>query len=138
MIGKELADSPAAVLNWHRDVVTLACETEDLCDLLERYPILELNNWRKEHGSDLDGFHRKHPDAAAACTALKNNPAILSPAPPPTDQACTQQYGGSQKATVTGIVDGRAVEASFSKADGCEIAAWDAAKDVLASNGGAG
>lgn len=80
----------------------------------------------------------EHPDAAAACTALKTNPAILSPAPRPTDQACTQQYGGPHEATVTGVVDGRAVEASFSKRDGCEIAAWDAAKDVLGSNGGAG
>ena len=63
---------------------------------------------------------------------------MLTPAPPPTDQACTQQYGGSQEATVTGVVDGRSVEASFSKRDGCEIAAWDAAKDVLGSDGGAG
>jgi hypothetical protein len=79
----------------------------------------------------------QHPDAAAACTALKNNPAILSPAPRPTDQACTQQYGGPQEATVTGVVDGRSVEASFSLRDGCEIAAWNAAKDVLGSSGGA-
>lgn len=80
----------------------------------------------------------EHPDAAAACTALKNNPAILSPAPQATDQACTQQYGGAQEATVTGVVDGRPVEASFNKRDGCEIAAWEAAKDVLGSSGGAG
>ena len=59
------------------------------------------------------------------------------PGPRPTDQACTQQYGGPQKATVTGSVDGKAVESKFSRTDGCEIAAWDAAKDVLGSSGGA-
>ena len=80
----------------------------------------------------------QHPDAAAACTALKNNPAILGPAARATNQPCTQQYGGPQQATVTGVVDGSPVEASFSLRDGCEIAAWNAAKDVLGSSGGAG
>jgi hypothetical protein len=80
----------------------------------------------------------QHPAAAAACTALKNNPAILGPATRATGQACTQQYGGPQQATVTGVVDGTSVEASFSLRDGCEIAAWNAAKDVLGSSGGAG
>ncbi|QCB95654.1 serine protease inhibitor [Arthrobacter sp. PAMC25564] len=79
----------------------------------------------------------QHPSAAAACTALKANPAILSPVPAGKDRVCTQQYGGPQQATVTGIVDGSSVEASFSLRDGCEIAAWNAAKDVLGSSGGA-
>ena len=87
----------------------------------------------------------QHPNAAAACIAIKNNPAILSPAPAGKDQICTQQapvqgagsYGGPQVATVTGVVDGRPVQASFSLKDGCEIAAWNAAKDVLGSSGGA-
>ncbi|MDN4645615.1 serine protease inhibitor [Arthrobacter sp. PsM3] len=79
----------------------------------------------------------QHPDAAAGCTALKNNAALLSPGPRPKDQACTQQYGGPQQATVTGVVDGHAVDAAFSLRDGCEIAAWNAAKDVLGSTGGA-
>jgi hypothetical protein len=79
----------------------------------------------------------KHPKAAAACTALKQNAALLSPGPRPTDQACTQQYGGPQQATVTGSVDGKAVESKFSRTDGCKIAAWNAAKDVLGSSGGA-
>ena len=79
----------------------------------------------------------QHPNAAAACIAIKKNPAILSPAPPAKNQTCTQQYGGPQVATVTGVVDGRAVQASFSLTNGCEIAAWNAAKDVLGSSGGA-
>ncbi|MGO4192066.1 SSI family serine proteinase inhibitor [Arthrobacter sp. YAF17] len=79
----------------------------------------------------------QHPDAAAACLALKTNAAILSPAPRPTDQACTMQYGGPQVATVTGVVDGQPVEVNFSLRDGCEIATWNAAKDVLGTTGGA-
>ena len=78
-----------------------------------------------------------HPSAAAACTALKNNPAVLSPGPRSTDQACTQQYGGPQQATVTGIVDDSPVDASFARRDGCEISLWNAAKDILGSAGGA-
>jgi hypothetical protein len=78
-----------------------------------------------------------HPNAAAACAALKASPAILAPAAPGTSQACTQQYGGPQKATVTGMVDGVAVDSSFARTNGCEISAWDAAKDVLGAAGGA-
>lgn len=77
-----------------------------------------------------------HPSAAAACSALKDNPAVLSPAPRSTDQACTQQYGGPQEATVTGIVDDSSVDASFARRDGCEISLWNAAKDILGSAGG--
>ncbi|WP_165976903.1 SSI family serine proteinase inhibitor [Arthrobacter nitrophenolicus] len=78
-----------------------------------------------------------HPTAEAACTALKENAALLSPEPRPTDQACTEQYGGPQTAIVTGVVDGVPVEAEFSRTNGCEISAWDAAKDVLGAAGGA-
>ena len=88
----------------------------------------------------LDGVpaaESQHPDAAAACLAVKNNAAALSPAPRPTDQACTMQYGGPQEATVTGVVDGAPVETTFTLRDGCEIAAWNDAKDVLGSTGGA-
>jgi Subtilisin inhibitor-like len=79
----------------------------------------------------------QHPTAAAACTALKENAALLSPAPRPKDTVCTQQYGGPEEAAVSGSVDGKAVEAKFSLRDGCEIAQWKAAKDVLGSTGGA-
>ncbi|RNL49953.1 SSI family serine proteinase inhibitor [Arthrobacter oryzae] len=86
----------------------------------------------------LPAAESNHPDAAVACGALKDNPAILSPAPPAKDQMCTQQYGGPQQATVTGVVDGYSVNATFSLSDGCEIANWNAAKAVLGSSGGAG
>ncbi|WP_426005838.1 SSI family serine proteinase inhibitor [Paenarthrobacter sp. NyZ202] len=77
-----------------------------------------------------------HPTAAAACAALEDNPGLLVP-PTPTDQACTQQFGGPQTATVTGAVDGTEVTARFSRTDGCQIALWDAAAGILGSSGGA-
>lgn len=78
----------------------------------------------------------KHPRAEAACAALKNNAALLSPAPRNKDQACTEQYGGPQTATVTGIVDDYPVEIAFARTNGCEIGAWNAAEDILGPSGG--
>lgn len=78
----------------------------------------------------------QHPKAAAACTALKNNAAILNRVAPSKDVSCTQQYGGPQVATVTGVVDGTPVETTFALRDGCEIGAWDAAQDILGSSSG--
>ena len=79
----------------------------------------------------------KHPTADAACTALKNNPSLLSHAPIKSDQECTQQFGGPQTAKVTGAVDGMEISASFSRTDGCQIALWDAASAIIGSSGGA-
>jgi hypothetical protein len=78
----------------------------------------------------------KHPKADAACAALKNNAALLSPAPKDAQRACTEQYGGPQTATVTGIVDDTPVDATFARTNGCEIGAWKAAEDVLGATGG--
>jgi hypothetical protein len=78
-----------------------------------------------------------HPRADAACAALKNNAALLSPAPKDATRACTEQYGGPQTATVTGIVDDTPVDTAFARTNGCEIGAWTAAEDVLGATGGA-
>ncbi|MDQ0031937.1 serine protease inhibitor [Arthrobacter bambusae] len=76
-----------------------------------------------------------HPTAAASCAALKNNPALLTRAPRPSDQVCDQRYGGPQTAIVTGAVDGVGVESSYKLTDGCEISAWAAVADILGSSG---
>ncbi|MEV7661465.1 SSI family serine proteinase inhibitor [Paenarthrobacter sp. NPDC089316] len=78
----------------------------------------------------------KHPSASEACAAIKNNPTMLTPAPPKADRACTMQYGGPATATVTGSVDGKEVSAAFNRTDGCQIGKWDVAKTVLGSDGG--
>jgi Subtilisin inhibitor-like len=46
-------------------------------------------------------------------------------APTQTGTACTQIYGGPQKARVVGIVGGTRVWATFARADGCQIARWN-------------
>jgi hypothetical protein len=76
-----------------------------------------------------------HPTAAAACAALKKNPALLTRTPRPSDQVCEQRYGGPQTAIVTGSVDGVGIESSYKLTDGCEIAAWAAVADILGSSG---
>lgn len=79
----------------------------------------------------------KHPKPEAACAALKNNAALLSPDAKGAPRVCTEQYGGPQQATVTGIVDETPVDATFARTNGCEISAWNAAQDVLGGSGGA-
>jgi hypothetical protein len=79
----------------------------------------------------------QHPAAETACAALKENPALLNPSTKNTAQACTEQYGGPQQATVTGVIDGTPVDVSFARTNGCEISAWEAAEAVLGSTGGA-
>ncbi|WP_258724457.1 SSI family serine proteinase inhibitor [Cellulomonas sp. NS3] len=76
-----------------------------------------------------------HPDPAAACAAL----AAAGPGafdPPPGDALCTQLFGGPQVAVVEGTVAGTAVNARFSRTDGCEIGRWDALAPLLGSTGG--
>jgi hypothetical protein len=79
----------------------------------------------------------QHPKAAAACAALKKNAAILNQPAPRKDVSCTQQYGGPQVATVSGVVGGTPVEVTFTLRNGCEIGAWNAARDILGTASGA-
>lgn len=74
-----------------------------------------------------------HPDSEAACARLaETGPAAFAPLP---DQACTEIYGGPQRAEIAGTVDGEAVDAVFQRTNGCEIEAWDALAGVLPPGG---
>jgi hypothetical protein len=42
----------------------------------------------------------------------------------PKNAACTQQFGGDWKATVTGTLHGRPLAANFMLTNGCEISRW--------------
>ncbi len=70
-----------------------------------------------------------HPRPAEACDALLAHADALSPLPP--DSVCTQIYGGPEEAEVSGTVDGEAVEAAFSRQNGCEIDRWDRLEPLL-------
>jgi len=65
-----------------------------------------------------------HPQPEQACEAVAAAGASVFE-PVPAGQSCTQIFGGPQTATVTGTYDGRQVDATFSRTDGCEIARWD-------------
>lgn len=76
-----------------------------------------------------------HPDPEAACAALDQHgePAFFSV--PDPDVVCTQQFGGPQRAHVTGDFRGRTVDRNFNRTDGCEISTWDSLAPVFAIGG---
>jgi hypothetical protein len=73
------------------------------------------------------------PEASAevSCTSTSHCPAGASgleaedfePVPPQT--ACTEIFGGPDTATVSGTIDGEAVEATLTRSNGCEIERFD-------------
>lgn len=71
-----------------------------------------------------------HPDPDKACAAVDAHREALHPVP--GDMACTEIYGGDQVAEVQGVgPDGASVRAVFNRANGCEIARWDALAPVI-------
>ena len=76
------------------------------------------------------------PDPAAALAAVEQfGEEIFFPVPRP-DRICTQQYGGPQRATVSGLFLGREVYAEFSLTDGCRIADWERIAALLGARPG--
>jgi hypothetical protein len=75
-----------------------------------------------------------HPDPEAACAALLANGALAMPAVR-KDVACTDIYGGPEKATISGTFQGRRVLSSFSRVNGCEIGRWELLQGLLPPGG---
>jgi hypothetical protein len=73
----------------------------------------------------------KAPTDSAACGAAAGV-STADLAPTPKDQACTQIFGGPETASIKGTIRGNAVDATFSRSDGCEIARWERVEDLLA------
>ncbi len=65
-------------------------------------------------------------DGATGCELL-GDPAVLALLVDgvPPDQACTEIYGGPDEAFITGEIDGRPVDATVSRSNGCEIDRWE-------------
>ncbi|MER7625197.1 SSI family serine proteinase inhibitor [Streptomyces sp. NPDC126503] len=74
-----------------------------------------------------------HPAAQNACERLDHLARQGGDpfATVPENRFCTQVYGGSATAHVTGTWRGRSVDARFSRADGCEIDRWRNLEPVL-------
>lgn len=61
--------------------------------------------------------------ARACARLLAGGRARFAPTPPGI--ACTQIYGGSQEALVTGTLRGLTIWARFRRRDGCELTRWN-------------
>lgn len=72
----------------------------------------------------------KTPDDRRRCRAIDANPDMFAEVP--RDVACTEIYGGPQRATAKGTVDGKKVDTEFTRTNGCEIARWEDAQVVIA------
>ncbi|GGJ83161.1 hypothetical protein GCM10011583_13560 [Streptomyces camponoticapitis] len=74
-----------------------------------------------------------HPEAASACARLDEIAADGKDpfTPVPKGQMCTMQMGGPATARVTGTWQGRSVDATFSRKNGCEISRWQNLVPVL-------
>ncbi|MFI5425563.1 SSI family serine proteinase inhibitor [Aeromicrobium sp. UC242_57] len=66
-----------------------------------------------------------HPQSEQACDVLDEVGATAFD-PVPADTACTELYGGPQVAKVTGTYEGKKVDATFNRTNGCETDRWDA------------
>ena len=56
-------------------------------------------------------------------------------APTPPGQACSMIYGGPETATVKGTLRGDAIDARFSRTDGCQTSRWQKVQRLLAAAG---
>lgn len=94
-------------------------------------------------GPDADGTYElfcdpaegRHPEPVRACATLRE--ADRPFAPVSEGAVCTRIYGGPASAEVEGVWEGEPVRATFSRADGCEIARWDALVPALPRAAGA-
>ncbi|MEA2290431.1 MAG: hypothetical protein QOD55_2428 [Solirubrobacteraceae bacterium] len=75
-----------------------------------------------------DGYLRG-VGARRACRRARRVASLLTTAPP--RRACTQIYGGPERARVTGSIGGRRVARAFSRTNGCQIADWTRAVPLL-------
>jgi hypothetical protein len=62
--------------------------------------------------------------SAAACRMVDQLPEDPA-APTPADVPCTEIYGGPDVARIEGTLDGEAIDAELSRANGCEIDRFD-------------
>jgi hypothetical protein len=69
-------------------------------------------------------------DEESACRAVQDSRELLLNGPP-DNVACTEIYGGPQKAEISGEVDGQGIYLGVSREDGCAIGVWDALEPIL-------
>jgi hypothetical protein len=114
-------------------LVPLACGDEESEPAAAPATALTITFWPKGRGSG-DPTTRTVECAAdasdPACARLAEAGAAAF-APVAGDAVCTEIYGGPAEAEVSGTVDGAPVDATLSRANGCEIARWEAVRAVV-------
>jgi hypothetical protein len=80
-------------------------------------------------GARADGFLRS-VGARRACATARRIAAFLASRPDP-NRACSQIFGGPERALVAGTIGGRRVRRSFARTDGCKVADWRRAMPLL-------
>ena len=75
------------------------------------------------------------PRPTRACRRLAQGGVELF-APTPKNVACTELYGGPQRARVVGTVKGKRIWATFTRSNGCEISRWQRISPWLVPPGG--
>jgi hypothetical protein len=76
-----------------------------------------------------DGFLRA-VGARRACAHARAVSGLLTSGPDP-HRACSEIFGGPERALVTGRIGERRVRRSFKRTDGCEVADWRRAMPLL-------
>ena len=64
------------------------------------------------------------------CVIARRLADFLASKPDPR-RACTEIYGGPERARVTGTIAGRAVDRRFSRTNGCDISDWERAQPLI-------
>ena len=86
-------------------------------------------------GNRATGYLRKR-DVRRLCRAARELRAFF--VTPPPHEACTEVWGGPDRARVTGRIGGDAIDRRLARNDGCEIDDWDRAQPLLPKPKGAG
>lgn len=76
-----------------------------------------------------DGWLRAVGARRACAHARKVATLLTRPRDP--ERACTEIFGGDERATVTGRIGARRVRHGFARTDGCEVADWRSAQPLL-------
>jgi hypothetical protein len=76
-----------------------------------------------------DGFLRA-VGARRACAHARGVARLFTTGPDP-HRACTEIFGGPERALVTGKIGDRRVRRSFKRTDGCQVADWQRAMPIL-------
>ena len=74
-----------------------------------------------------------HPDPTNGCAKLdKFGASGTDPfAPVPSNQACSMVYGGPATAQITGSWQGRSINATFNRSNGCQTTRWNNMLPIL-------